>query len=470
MRCKYLRAIAFTAAILGVLVCRFAAADDGGQPSSTPSLGEAMASDSEASSAKPATSVPTLARRRTDADTPPAELTPKGEPAGESAASSESPVEKSKEKPAAERLEPVPDQLGSDSVAVEAASFKGVTPGVSTKEDVEKAWGKPKDVSQKSGAVVQLYSIAPFNRLEVNYAGEKVSSIVIRFDQPFPADVVAKQLDLGLVRPVPVSSELGEVLGSVYPERGVMFGFQPSDTPSQPSMKVMQIVLEPITAEPFVLRAEATMDDHQDLAIHDLEQALVIEPGNARCHWLHARLLMAAEQYEKAATAAAEAVRFDPANCQYRVTRAQALAQVGRFPEALVEAQKAVEGSEKRPHVRARALCLIGDLSASGPKPDYKKALASHTQAIQMADPLTSDPHPAIRVAAKQVLVDAHLGAAHDIAWGEWKEKDKAVVRWLQRAVTVSEDLREERRRQPRRGVAGPFAGAGRLRGPARNG
>ena len=40
--------------------------------------------------------------------------------------------------------------------------------------------------------------------------------------------------------------------------------------------------------------------------------------------------------------------------------------------------------------MKARALCLVGDLLASGAKPDYKKAISFHTQAIQIADPLTS--------------------------------------------------------------------------------
>jgi tetratricopeptide (TPR) repeat protein len=91
--------------------------------------------------------------------------------------------------------------------------------------------------------------------------------------------------------------------------------------------------------------------------------------------------------------------------------------------------------------VKARALCVVGDLLSSGPKPDYKKAISFHTQAIQTADPLSSGPHPAIRVAAKEVLIDAHLGAAHDIAWGDWKDKDKAVARWLERAVAVADDV-----------------------------
>ncbi len=123
------------------------------------------------------------------------------------------------------------------------------------------------------------------------------------------------------------------------------------------------------------------------------------------------------------------------------MTLAQALSQLGRISEAIDEAQKAVDNSQQRPHVKARALCLIGDLTASGAMPDYRKAMTFHSQALQVADSLTSDPHPAIRVAAKEVLLDAHLGAARDIAFGQWKDKNKAAARWLERAVAVANDL-----------------------------
>ena len=191
---------------------------------------------------------------------------------------------------------------------------------------------------------------------------------------------------------------------------------------------------------------------------------MTLEPGNARAHWLYSRVLAAAEQHEKAVTAAGEAVRLDPDNAQYRVTHAQALAQAGQLPEAIEEAQKAAATSEDRPHVKARATCLVGDLLASGPKPDFKKALGFHTQALQLADPLASDPHPAIRVAAKEVLIDAHLGAAHDIAWGEWKDKPKAVARWLDRAKAVAEDLVDNEGEQPRATFPRVCPLAGRLR------
>ena len=441
MQCKCLHGLALATLVLGVLVVRLAAEDADRSDTTSPSA-QTDAKDSEAASAtKSDAAVPTPAKRKADSGTTSAEPASKTESADQSASKAEPAAEESKEKAADESIQPVPDAMETGPVAVEAASFNGVTPGASTKDEVEKAWGKPKDVAEQNGSVVQLYAVEPFNRVEVSYAGDKVSSVVIRFDRPFPANAVAKQLELSLIRPVSVFSKTGEALGLAYPERGVLFAFQPSEESDKASMKVMQIVLEPITAEAFVLRAEATLEDHKDLSIRDLEQALELEPGNARAHWLHSRLLTATEQHEKATAAAAEAVRNEPDNPQYRVTHAQALAQVGRLADAIEEAQKAAETAQKRPQVKARALCVIGDLVASGSKPDYKKALSLHTQAIQVADPLAADKQQAIRVAVKEVLIDAHLGAAHDIAWGEWKEKDKAVARWLQRAVALSEDL-----------------------------
>ncbi len=277
--------------------------------------------------------------------------------------------------------------------------------------------------------------------MEVSYADGKVASIVIRLDRSFSVDTVAKQLDLTAIRPVPVLSELGEVLGWAYPERGVLLAWKPGEKPAKAPAMVSQIILEPISAEPFVLRAKTTMESRHDLSRCDLEQALSLEAGNAQAHWLYSRVLAAAEQYEKAVKEAGEAVRLDPDDAQYRATHAQVLAQAGQLTEALADAQKAVALSENRPHVKARATCMVADLLASGPKPDFKQALAVHTQALKLADSLSADPHPAIRLAAKEVQIDAYLGAAHDIAWGEWKDKPKAVARWLERAKAVADDV-----------------------------
>ena len=50
-------------------------------------------------------------------------------------------------------------------------------------------------------------------------------------------------------------------------------------------------------------------------------------------------------------------------------THATLLGQVGRVPEATAAAQKALALSQNRPHVKARALCLLGDLAGPGANP-----------------------------------------------------------------------------------------------------
>jgi tetratricopeptide (TPR) repeat protein len=342
-----------------------------------------------------------------------------------------------------EPLVPSPDPVGSGPAEVQVASFKGVTPGVTTADEVEQSWGAPNAITQQGNTLVQSFTVEPFERVEVAYFDGRVSSLVIRFDRDFPADVIAEQLGLTGIQPVLISNELGEILGQVYPERGVLFAFAPSDSPGKPSMRVGQVVLEPITAEPFVIRAETFIDSQPELALRDVEQTLLLDPTSARAHWLQARLMVIAGEYEQAELAGGEAVRLEPQNARYRVTHARILGLLDRLAEASQEAQQAVNSSQRRPHIKARALCLLGDLAASGSEPDYKTAIQFHMQAIEEADALSADPHPAIRLVAKEVLVDAHLGAAHDVAWGTWTQKDVAVSRWLAQAEAFAEDLVE---------------------------
>ncbi len=347
------------------------------------------------------------------------------------------------EHPEETSLEPIPDSLDAGPTSIKPAGFNGVVPGVTTMEEVEKAWGAPRELQKHDGILMQLHSVDPFGRVEVSFFENKVSSIIIRLDRAFPAKTVAEQLDLTELRPVLVSDELGRIIGQAYPERGVLFAFVPGRKTGKATMNVAQIILEPISAEPFVLRAETTLKSDSELSLLDLQSALKLQPDNARAHWLHSRILIAKCDYDAAMAAADKAIRLEPTNPHYRVIRARILSQTGRLKEAAQEAQNALKTSSRRPHVKARALCLLGDLIASGQSPNYDRAVQYHIQAVKTADPLTTEPHPAIRTAAKEVLIDAHLGAAHDIAWGSWKEKNRAVARWLDQAGKFAEDLIE---------------------------
>ncbi len=389
------------------------------------------------------------ARVEGTADRPAIEVRPVEPPAVEipepnpEPVASEPPASSNEAVPGDEPLKPIPDPQHAGPVEIDPASFNGATPGVTSREKLQTAWGPPKQVAKQGATELHLYTIEPFDRVEVALAQDKVSSIVIRLQQPFPAKTVAEQLELSRVRPVLISNELGEILGQAYPERGVIFAFEPSKEPGKTSMHVVQIILEPIGPEPFLLRAETILDVEPQHALADLDQALKMTPENARAQWLRARVLTALGQPGKALHSAAESVRLDPSNPHHHVTRAQILGQVGQYAEAREAAERALETGETRPHVKARALCLLGDLAGTGPETDYKKAIEYHIESIKTADPLAVSPHPAIRLAAKDVLVDAHLGAAHDIAWGVFKQKETAVPKWLSRASAFADEVME---------------------------
>ncbi|MGD0783364.1 MAG: hypothetical protein ABSA30_10955, partial [Candidatus Aminicenantales bacterium] len=338
-----------------------------------------------------------------------------------------------------ESLAPVPEPQNLGPTETEVTSFKGVTPGASTPAEVEKAWGQPKQSRKQDNQIVQLYAVKPFAHVEVSYRAEKVTSVVIRLEQPLAADSLAEQLELGKVQPVMVSNDLGEILGQAYPERGVLFTFEPVGQPGKTFKKVTGIVLEPITADPFVLRSETNLDIRPEFSLHDAGEALKLDPNHARAHWLESRASSLLGDCEKALQAARSAAQLEPGDCRYLLTHAQALAQAGRVRDAIAEAEKALRASQQRPHVRARALCLLGDLKASASPPDFKQAMQFHTQALQAAEPLVANQHPAIRIAAKEVLVDACLGMAHDLAWGQRQEKP--AEEQLDRAAALADDL-----------------------------
>ncbi len=326
-------------------------------------------------------------------------------------------------------------------VTVEAAAFNGITPGVSGVNDLTRQWGPPKSAATKGDSVYYLYEIPPFDRIEVHIQKDKVEAIIIRLDKTYPANLVAEHLELSQFRPVLVSNPQGEVLGQTFPERGVLFSFPAAPEPGKSSNLVTEIILSQVTAEPFILRAETFWQTEPDSAIRDLEQALKLDNKAHRAWWLLARIQKELGHPKEALASAQNAVNLDPTSLHYRLTLAEILDEVGQDNLAIQQLEQVVAASDQRPHLKARALCTLGNIYQSLPQPDYKKALDYHYEAVKIAQPLRSDVHPAIRVAAKEVLVDAHLGAALDIAWGPWEQKESVVPRWLERAANLAQDL-----------------------------
>ncbi len=338
-------------------------------------------------------------------------------------------------------LEPIPEGEPAGPVEVQAASFKGATPGATTAAELAESWGRPAGSHEEGGLHTKVFAIEPFEQVEATFYEETLVSIVIRLQKAFPAQTVAQQLDLATIRPVFVSNELGEVLGQAFPERGVLFAFEPAPEGEGPTMLVAQIILESITPEPFLLRAETHLESLPHESLGDLDEVVKLQPELARAHWLRARALAAVGDVEEATAAVGRAIELDEANPRFRVTHAQLLIRSGRHEKAAAVVQQALARSDSLPHVKARAVCLAGELAATASPRDYRRALERFTEAIQLADPLVADPHPAIATAAKEALLDAHLGAAAAIAWGAWQRKEEAVPHWLDRADVIAQNL-----------------------------
>ena len=87
----------------------------------------------------------------------------------------------------------------------------------------------------------------------------------------------------------------------------------------------------------------------------------------------------------------------------------------------------------------------LGDELAAGPGRDFKTALPLHTQAIKLAEPLAHDRNPSVRRLAQESLIVAHLAAARNIAWGNWKMKKTMVPSWLNRAEELAAEMVESK-------------------------
>jgi len=330
---------------------------------------------------------------------------------------------------------------GSGASDLEPASFKGITPGKSTLAEVQAQWGAPKEVASRNEDLVYLYSVDPFDHVEVVGRGEVVEAIVVRLSRFFPAQAVAEHLQLSVFEPVFVANERGEVLGQAFPERGVILAFRPASAPGQASFQTSEIILQPLSGEMFLLRAEANLWVDPERSLRDVETALSLMPDLARAYWLRARLLASAGDWKGAEEACQNALKLQPLEANYHLTFGEILQRQGRLEEARQALQRAETLAGDRAHIKARVPCILGELATRRSPADYAQALEYYVEAIRRAEPLVGSEFPAVRVAAKETLLDAYLGAADCIAFGKWRQKEIALPQWWERAENIATDL-----------------------------
>jgi tetratricopeptide (TPR) repeat protein len=325
-------------------------------------------------------------------------------------------------------------------VEPDAATLSGVQAGVTTIEDTIKHFGDPRESNIADGAGTAKFNFPPFEYLELTAKDNRVDSMMIQIPDGVLLDEGTKQLGLGDISSVKVLDDKGQQIGVAFPERGVLFSLDST------GKKIMQIMLEPLSAESFLLRAEDRMIASPRSALLDVELAHLVQPNNAPAYELQARILMSLGHWTEAKSTIRSAIKIDAENPAYQLTLAECLQMSGdhagsqRLVTEILASHK--NGEKKLPtELHAKAECLHGDTLASGSRRDYAKAIEHHLAALKLADSLKDSSDFRVRRAAKRTFMHANLGIADDIAWGNWQQKEIAVPKWIERGRLAAEDL-----------------------------
>jgi tetratricopeptide (TPR) repeat protein len=348
--------------------------------------------------------------------------------------------------PETPRLRPMAEQFETENYAIDpyrppvrTAAFQGVVPGETTLDRLNDLWGEPLQKTTIDNSVAHLYATEILSHIEVIFKDNIVKSIVVQLDEPFPEEQVREVLKTELLKSksVLIPDETGKIIGEVFPEKGVLFLFAPSE---DNGLLVKQIGIEPVSSEPFVLRAEATLNDQPSEAQRDLLDAIRINPDDAKAFWLLAQIEMMSGNIEAALIHAERSIKLDERRPAYHLTYVQSLVRMNRIEEAKLYLEETIGICDRYPHEKARALSMLGDLYRTSQTPDYEIAIECHSDAIRLAMTLIDHENQTIRQIAKDVLFEAHLGAARDVAWGRWDKKEESIAKWISRAREITKD------------------------------
>ena len=335
--------------------------------------------------------------------------------------------------PAANAIPAAPSE--TPTLSIDPASFRGVYPGKTSRNELEKSWEAGEAFTREDGSKGFFWKIEPFERVEVMLEGDTVESIRIQLANPVAISDLAAQLEIADLRTVSILNEEGVSVGEVFPERGVVFSLNPG------TRSATAVMLEPLDPESFVLRAEGEIDTSSLYAIADLEYAIEIDPQHLRAHRLLLVLMCEQGRWLQALQLAETATKIDPVDIWTRLKMAGVLLALDRGEEAR-EQVNLVKGQEHlAPLVVAQVERMLGRIDLAIKSPNYHTSVEHFGEAIRKAMPLTAARSESVQKAALDVLLDAHLGTALAIAKGTWQQKSRVIPKWIARSEAFISDL-----------------------------
>jgi len=322
-----------------------------------------------------------------------------------------------------------PDEV--PTLSIDPASFRGVHPGKTTREELLAAWGGGEPFTREDGSRGFFWKIEPFERVEVTIDGDVVAAIRIKLAEPVAVGDLAKQLEIADLRTVSILDEQGVSIGEVFPERGVIFSVKPG------TQSATAVMIEPLDPESFVLRAEGEIDTCSAYAVADLQYAVEIDPQHLRAHRLLMVLMCEQGKWRRALDLAEAAAKIDPSDAWTQLKHAGILLALDRADEARGVVERVKANPNGAPLVIAQADRLLGRIELAGATPDYQRAVEHFGEAIKRSSTLLTKRSPAVQQAAREIMLDAHLGTALAIAQGTWQQKSRVIPKWMARSEAV---------------------------------
>ena len=322
-----------------------------------------------------------------------------------------------------------PDEM--PTLSIDPASFRGVNPGKTTRDELLASWGAGEALASGDGTTGFAWKIEPFERVEVAVNDDTVATILVKLAEPVPVTELARQLEIADIRTVTIFDDQGVSIGEVYPERGVILSVKPG------TQSATAIMIEPLDPESFVLRAESEIESCSAYAVADLQCAIQIDPRHVRAHRLLLGMTTEQGKWTQAIKLAETATRLDPADAWTQLKYASALLALDRPAEARAVLMAVKARENPSPLVVAQAERLLGRVALAGGSPDHQAAVEHFAEAIRRASPLLVKRAPAVQTAAREVLLDAHLGTALAIARGTWQQKGRVIPKWISRSETI---------------------------------
>jgi tetratricopeptide (TPR) repeat protein len=336
--------------------------------------------------------------------------------------------------------------IATAKAAPEPVAFQGMVVGRSTRKDMLEEWGDPADTVATAEGNVFAYDIDPFQAVEVLVGeDELIGAIKIALAAPLDPKQLAEQLSLSGIRTVTAHDETDEPLGVAFPERGVIFMFADPESAGaagngESVEAVSHVVLQRLDPLAFAMRAERSLHGEYARNIQDLQMAIRLDPRCAHAHALLAQIHLATGQADLANESARAACQLDPNNASYQLIRGRALQLQGEYDDSVLTVRAVLDREAIPPLDKAQALHQMGCLASLGDMEIASKAISFHTRAIEIADSLATSDIAKERRAAKQMLVEAHMAIAEEVARQAFDQKVETLSLWIGRASGIAEE------------------------------